>query len=212
MEGYGATVHPCEPTLDARLATAARMVEQTGGVLIPPYDHPDVIAGQGTIALELMEQVDALDAIVAPVGGGGMISGIALAVREQAPAVRVLAAEPSGADDAFRSKVRGERIAHHEPRTIADGLKTTLGELTWPVVRDLVEDVVLVDDAATIAAMRIVYERMKIVIEPSAAVAVAAALGQRMRGLDGLTRIGVVLSGGNVDLDALPWMRRKRSR
>lgn len=212
VEGYGATVHPCEPTLEAREATAARVVRETGGVLIPPYDHPDVIEGQGTLALELMEDVEGLDAIVAPVGGGGMISGIAIALSDRTPRVRVFGAEPSGADDAFRGKQRGERIPRHEPITIADGLKTTLGELTWPVVRDLVEEVLVVDDAAIIAAMRLVFERMKIVVEPSAVVPLAAVLAQRFRALQGLERVAVVLSGGNVDLDALPWMRPRKRR
>ncbi len=210
VEGYGASVHPCEPTLEAREETAARVVRETGAVFVPPYDHPDVIAGQGTIALELLEQIDGLDAVIAPVGGGGMISGIALALREAAPHVRVFAAEPSGADDAARSKASGERVLRHEPRTIADGLKTTLGELTWPVVRDLVEDVIVVDDVATIAAMRLVFERMKIVIEPSSAVPVAAVLTQRFRALEGIEGVAVVLSGGNVDLDALPWTRARK--
>ncbi len=211
VEGYGATVHLCEPTLKAREETAARLARETGGVLVPPYDHPDVIAGQGTIALELLEQIEDLDAVIAPVGGGGMITGLALALRELAPRVRVFAAEPSGADDAFRSKASGERVLSHEPHTIADGLKTTLGALTWPVVRDLVEEVLVVEDVATIAAMRLVFERMKLVIEPSSAVPVAAVLTQRFRALEGLERVAVVLSGGNVDLDALPWARpRKR--
>ncbi len=209
-EGYGATVHLCAPTLDARESTAARVVAETGGTLVPPYDHPHVIAGQGTLALELLGQVEGLDAIVAPVGGGGLVSGIALAVREAAPHVRVFAAEPAGADDAHRSKSTGVRVPRHTPDTIADGLKTTLGELTWPVVRDLVEDVLVVDDMATVAATRMVFERMKMVIEPSAAVPVAAVLSQRFRTLSGLSRVAVVLSGGNVDLDGLPWVHPRR--
>lgn len=207
VEGYGANVHLCEPTLDARESTAARVVSETGGTLIPPYDHPWVIAGQGTIALELLEQIDGLDAIVAPVGGGGLVSGLALALREAAPHVKVFAAEPAGADDAHRSKSTGTRVTRQTPDTLADGLKTTLGELTWPVVRDLVEDVLVVDDMATVAAMRMVFERMKIVVEPSAAVPVAAVLSQRFRARAGLDRVAIVLSGGNVDLDALPWVR-----
>lgn len=207
VEGYGATVHLCEPTLDARESTAARVVSETGGTLIPPYDHPWVIAGQGTIALELLEQIEGLDAIVAPVGGGGLVSGLALALREAAPHVKVFAAEPAGADDAHRSKSTGTRVTRQTPDTLADGLKTTLGELTWPVVRDLVEDVLVVDDMATVAAMRMLFERMKIVVEPSAAVPVAAVLSQRFRARTGLDRVAIVLSGGNVDLDALPWVR-----
>jgi threonine dehydratase len=210
VESYGATVHPCEPTLDARESTALRVVAETGGTLIPPYDHEDVIAGQGTLGLELVDQIGELDAVIVPVGGGGLISGVTLALRELAPRVRVFAAEPAGANDAFRSKASGARIERHEPDTIADGLKTTLGKLTWPVVRDLVEEVVTVDDLAIVAAMRLVFERMKIVIEPSAAVPVAAALSQRFRSLQNIGRTAVVLSGGNVDLDALPWIRKRR--
>lgn len=207
VESHGAVVHVCEPTLEAREETAARLVAETGGTLVPPYDHPDVIAGQGTVALELLEQIADLDAVIVPVGGGGLAAGVALALRELAPRVRVFAAEPSGADDAARSKANGERVLSQTPDTIADGLRATLGELTWPVVRDLVEEVIVVDDMATIAAMKLVFERMKIVIEPSSAVAVAAALSQRFVRRKGLERVAIVLSGGNVDLDALPWTR-----
>jgi threonine dehydratase len=209
VEGYGATVHACEPNLESRESTAAAVVAETGGTLIPPYDHADVIAGQGTVALELLEQVPDLDAVIAPVGGGGLVTGIALALRELAPSVRVFAGEPAGADDAFRSKTSGVRVERHVPDTIADGLKTTLGALTWPVVRDLVAEVFLADDSATIAAMRLVFERMKIVIEPSSAVPVAVVLSQRFRAVPA-ERVGVVISGGNVDLDALPWTRPRR--
>ena len=202
--GYGASVIPCEPTLAAREETAARVVAETGATLIPPYDHPDVIAGQGTIALELLDEVPDLDAIVVPIGGGGMISGIALAARELAPRVKIIAAEPAGADDAARSKAAGTLIPQTGPKTIADGLLTSLGALTWPVVRDVVDRVVTVDEAAIVSAMRLVYERMKLVIEPSAAVGVAVALSGAMRELEGAERVGVILCGGNVDLDRLP--------
>jgi len=207
VEGYGARVIPCEPTLEARETTAARVVEETGGTLIPPFDHPDVIAGQGTTAIELLEDVPELDAVIVPVGGGGLISGMTLALRELAPKVRVLGAEPSGADDAARGKASGERVRSHTPNTIADGLKTTLGDLTWPVVRDLVEDIVVVDDLLTVPAMKLVFERMKLVVEPSAAVPLAAVLSRQFARYEGIERLGVVLSGGNVDLDALPWAR-----
>jgi threonine dehydratase len=195
VRGYGAAMTLCEPTLQSREQTACEVCLRTGGVFIPPYDHPDVIAGQGTMALELLRQVPELDAIVAPVGGGGMVSGVALACRELAPHVPVYAAEPAGADDAARSRARGERIASHTPHTEADGLRTTLGELTWPVVRDVVEDVLVVEEAAMIQALRRVLERAKQWIEPSAAVAVAACaqLPPERR------RVGVILSGGNVD-------------
>jgi threonine dehydratase/serine racemase len=171
---------------------------QTGATPIPPYDYADVIAGQGTVALELCEQVPELDAIVAPVGGGGLLSGIALAARAVQPRVRVYGAEPSGADDAARSKAAGIRILQTAPHTMADGLLTSLGELTWPVIRDLVDTIVTVDDAAIVRAMRLVWERMKVVVEPSGAVALAAVL-EGAAAFGSLQRIGVVLSGGNVD-------------
>lgn len=207
VEGYGARVIPCEPTLASRLETAARVVAETGATLIPPYDHPDVIAGQGTAALELLEDVPDLDAVIAPVGGGGLVSGTALALRELAPKVRVFAAEPRGADDAARSKASGARVTEQTPDTVADGLRTTLGELTWPVIRDLVEDVIVVEDVMTISAMKLVFERMKLVVEPSGAVPLAAALTRQLAAFRGLERVGVIFSGGNADLDALPWAR-----
>lgn len=204
VEGYGAFVYDCEPTVEDRERGAAQVVERTGGTLIPPFDHPDIIAGQGTVALELYEQVPKLDAIVAPVGGGGLISGIALGARELDPKIHVFAAEPRGADDAFRSKQAGELLPNASTSTIADGLLTNLGKLTWPVIRDHVQEVLLVSDDEIARAMRLVWERMKLVIEPSAAVPVAAVLSSRFSELP-YQRVGVVLSGGNVDLQRLPW-------
>ena len=205
--GYGGLVVPCEPTLEARESTAARVVAETGGTLVPPYDHADVIAGQGTIALELFAAHPDLDAVIVPVGGGGMISGIALAYRELAPRVRVIGAEPIGADDAARSKASGTLVPQTAPKTIADGLRTSLGTLTWPVVRDVVERIETVGEDEIVRAMRLVFERMKLVIEPSAAVGVAVALREGALRADE-KRVGVVLCGGNVDLDALPWIAR----
>jgi threonine dehydratase/serine racemase len=205
VRGYGAHVVLCEPTLPARDASAAALQQRTGASLVPPFDHPDVIAGQGTVALELLDQVSDLDAIVAPVGGGGLVSGIALAARELAPGLRVFAAEPRGADDAARSKSLGQLVPQTDPRTLADGLLTGLGELTWPVIRDLVEAVLTVSEEEIVNAMRLLFERAKIVAEPSAAVALAAVLSNEFRARPGLARVGVVLSGGNVDLDRLPW-------
>ena len=205
--GYGGLVVPCEPTLEARESTAARVVAETGGTLVPPYDHADVIAGQGTIALELFAAHPDLDAVIVPVGGGGMISGIALAYRELAPRVRVIGAEPIGADDAARSKASGTLVPQTAPKTIADGLRTSLGTLTWPVVRDVVERIETVGEDEIVRAMCLVFERMKLVIEPSAAVGVAVALREGALRADE-KRVGVVLCGGNVDLDALPWIAR----
>jgi threonine dehydratase len=205
VEEYGGRVVECEPTLAARESTAAAVLAETGGTLIPPYDHSDVIAGQGTAALELVEQVPGLDAIVAPVGGGGLISGLCIAARSVNPAVRVFAAEPAGADDAARSVRAGTFIPQTGPKTIADGLLTSLGQLTWPVVRDQVERVVTVREEEIVAAMRLAWERAKLLIEPSSAVALAAVLTEEFRALPGPGRVGIVLSGGNVNLDSLPW-------
>ena len=202
VEGYGGLIRLCEPTLAAREETAEAVRSETGATLLHPFNNADVIAGQGTIALELVEQVPDLGMVVVPVGGGGLISGIALALRELAPEVRVIGAEPEGADDAKRSKDAGELIPQTGPNTIADGLLTSLGSLTWPVVRDVVERIITVPDEAIVAAMRLVWERMKLVIEPSAAVPVAVALSGRLPRAE---HTAVVLSGGNVDLDHLPW-------
>lgn len=205
VAGYGGHITLCEPTLEAREATAAELVARTGGVLIPPFDHPDIIAGQGTAALELLEEVPDLDAVVAPVGGGGLLSGFTVASRGLNPSIRVFGAEPLGADDAARSKAAGERIPVGVTNTIADGLLTSLGDLTWPIVRDRVERIVVVTDDQIKAAMRLVWERMKLVIEPSGAVGVAAVLSDEFRGLAGIDKVGVVLCGGNVNLDKLYW-------
>jgi threonine dehydratase len=205
VEEYGGRVVQCAPTLAARETTAAAVLSETGGTLIPPYNHPDVIAGQGTAALELLEQVPRLDAVVASVGGGGLLAGVTLAAKALAPCVRIFAAEPAGADDAARSKAAGVLIPQTAPRTIADGLLTSLGDLTWPVLRDLVEGVILVTEEEIVGAMRLAWERAKLLIEPSTAVAVAAVLSSEFAALDGLRRVGVILSGGNVNLEALPW-------
>ncbi len=202
---YGGQVVESEPTLAAREAAAAEMVRQTGGSLIPPFDHPDVIAGQGTACLELLEDVPDLDAVVVPVGGGGLLSGFAIAGRGIKPTVRLFGAEPVLAGDAAESKATGVRQPAKPPASIADGLLTRLGELTWPVVRDQVEAVYTVSEEEIVAAMRLVWERVKLVIEPSAAVGVAVVLGEAFRRLDGLERVGVVLCGGNVDLDRRYW-------
>jgi threonine dehydratase len=205
VEEYGGRVVECAPTLEARTATAAAVQAETGATLIHPYDHPDVIAGQGTVALELLDQVPDLDAIVTPVGGGGLLSGTCVASRALKPGIRVFAAEPAGADDAARSFAAGRLIPQTGPHTIADGLLTSLGELTWPILRDHVERVVTVSEEEIVRAMRLAWERAKLLIEPSAAVPVAAVLGDEFRALAGIERVGVVLSGGNVNLDKLPW-------
>lgn len=205
VEGYAATVFECEPTLEARETTVAQVQERTGAILIPPYNHPDVIAGQGTTALEMLADVPDLDAIVCPIGGGGLMAGVTLAAKAIKPTIRVFAAEPLGADDAARSKACGELVPQTGPKTIADGLLTSMGDLTWPVLRDLVEAVVTVKEEEIVSAMRLAWERAKLLIEPSSAVAIAAVLTREFKDLRGVSKVGVVLSGGNVNLDRLPW-------
>jgi threonine dehydratase len=207
VEGYGATVVPCVPTLAARESTAAEVVSRTGATLIPPYNHPDIIAGQGTAALELLEEVPGLDVVIAPVGGGGLMSGTCVATRGRSPQTRLFGAEPAGADDAARSLAAGQLLPQTGPKTIADGLKTGLGDLTWPILRDHLEGIVTVSEEEIIAATRLLWERAKLVVEPSGAVPLAALLGSR-RGVFGeAKRVGVIVSGGNLDLDQLPWQR-----
>ena len=204
VRGYGAQVILCEPTLAARESETARVIGETGAVLIHPYNDARIIAGQATAAKELLADTPALDLILAPVGGGGLLSGTALAAHYLSPATRVIGAEPSGADDAYRSLRSGRIQPSIAPNTIADGLLTSLGELTFAVIRRLVSAIVTVDDDAIVAAMRLVWERMKIIIEPSAAVPLAAVLARKLE--VGGKRVGIIFSGGNVDLDRLPWL------
>ena len=204
--GYGATVVECEPTLAARESTASHVQTETGANFIHPFNNPHVIAGQGTAALEMIHQASGLDVMNAPVGGGGLISGTALVGSRHG--IDVIAAEPAGADDAARSKASGLIIPQTGPKTIADGLLTSLGTLTWPFVRDHVKQVVTVEDATTIEVMRFFWERTKQIIEPSAAVAVAVALSDEVLSNPEWRRIGVILSGGNVDLANLPWSNK----
>ena len=203
--GYGGQIVECEPTLVERERMANELVVKTGGTLIPPFDHPDVIAGQGTAALELLEEVPDLDAVISPVGGGGLLSGFCIASRGINPTIRVFGAEPLGADDAARSKAAGSRLLQTTPNSIADGLLTSLGVLTWPIIRDQVEAIFTVTEPEIVAAMRLVWERMKLIIEPSAAVGVAVVLGEEFRRLENIRNVGVVLCGGNVTLDKLHW-------
>lgn len=202
---YGARTVECAPTLADREAVATRVQAETGAALVHPYNDLRIIAGQGTAALELLEEVPDLDAIVVPLGGGGLLSGTALAVAEIAERIQVHGVEPTGADDAVRSLAAGEIVRLEHPETIADGLRASLGSITFEIVRQLATSVVAVDDAAIVRAMRLVWETMKIVIEPSCAVTVAAllegVLDLRSR------RVGVIFTGGNVDLDRLPWTR-----
>ncbi len=207
VAGYGGKITFCEPTLEARESTQARVMAETGATPIHPYNNYQVIAGQGTAALELLEEVPDLDAILAPVGGGGLLSGTSIAATELSSSIRVIGAEPEAADDAFRSLAAGKIIPSVNPQTVADGLRTSLGDLTFTIIQKRVEQIVTVSEAGIIAAMKFVWERAKIIIEPSSAVPVGA-LWERKSDLTGL-RIGVILSGGNVDLDKLPWQNSK---
>jgi len=205
VAGYGGQITFCEPTQAARERALESVVQETGAVFIHPYDNWQVIAGQGTTALELLEQEPNLDVVMAPVGGGGLLSGTALAVHALRPTCQVIAAEPEAADDAYRSLQEGRILPSIQPKTIADGLLTSLGEFTFPVIRSYVSQIITVSESAIVQAMRTVWERAKFIIEPSAAVPVGALLEKKVD-FSGL-RIGVILSGGNVDLDRLPWMR-----
>lgn len=203
--GYGARIVFCAPTQAAREQTLAQYVQETGAAVIHPYNDARIMAGQGTAALELLQEVPGLDLVLAPLGGGGLLSGTAVAARALAPQARVVGAEPAGADDAWRSLQAGRITPVAKPDTVADGLRATIGPLTFAVIRATVDEVVRVDEADIVAAMRYVWERMKIVIEPSAAVPVAA-LRRRLVEMSGC-RVGVILSGGNVDFDQLPWSK-----
>ncbi len=210
VQGYGARIVLCEPTLEDRERQTAQVIAETGAHLVHPYNDPDVIAGQATVALELLEQVQeggetlvslpdaALDAIVTPVGGGGLLSGTCLSVAHLAPNTTIYGAEPNGADDAYRSLKAGRLIPQTNPRTVADGLKTSLGSLTWPIIQRDVTDIVTVSEDEIVSAMRLVWERMKLVVEPSAVVGLAAVLGEEFKRLTH-QRVGIVLTGGNVD-------------
>jgi threonine dehydratase len=205
IERYGAQLHQCAATIAAREQTAARVQQQTGATLVHPYTDPRVIAGQGTAALELLQQSGGVDVLITPVGGGGLSSGCAIAARGVDSRIAVYAAEPEGAPDAYESFRRGERFTDIVPDTIADGLRGTIGEINFALMRDNVDAVLPVSEAQIVAAMRLIWERLKQVVEPSSATVLAAILRhpQQFAG----KRVGVVLSGGNVDLDALPWGR-----
>jgi len=199
VESHGAEITFCEPNLDARESTAAEIIERTGAALIHPYDNPDVIAGQGTASMELFEQGGSLDAVIAPIGGGGLMSGTCITTRALFPDTRIFGAEPVGADDAARSLEAGELLPQTGPDTICDGLLTSMGEHTWPIIRDHLEKIFTVSDEEVVEAMRLILKHLGMVVEPSGAASLAAVLGPGFRALDDIDRVGVILSGGNVD-------------
>ncbi|KZO94719.1 pyridoxal-5'-phosphate-dependent protein beta subunit [Calocera viscosa TUFC12733] len=207
VRGYGATIHECEPTLEAREATADKVEKETGGIFIHPYNNPFIMAGQGTVALELLEQAEdagtPLDAVLIPVGGGGLLSGCTTVVKALQPGVKVFAAEPRGADDTYRSLKGGHWVPSIKPDTVADGLLTSTGDLTFPIIKDKIDDIFVVEEEEIIRATKLVWERMKLVIEPSAAVTLAVALfnADFKQAAEGYKTIGIVFSGGNVDFE-----------
>lgn len=203
VAGYGGQITFCEPTLEAREATLGQIVEETGSAVVHPYNDERVIAGQGTATLELLEEVPDLNVIIAPVGGGGLLSGTSIAATESNKGIRVIAGEPEMADDAYRSLKLGEILPSVKPKTIADGLLTSLGNKTFPIIQTRVEQIVTVSEQGIIESMKFIWERTKIIIEPSSAVAVTV-LWEKKIDLTGL-KVGVILSGGNVDLEKLPW-------
>ncbi len=202
--GYGAEIFFCEPTLAAREEMLTKIVKQTGAAAVHPYNDLRIITGQATAAMELIHDIPQLDIIMSPIGGGGLTCGTALAVRYLSPDTKIVAAEPEGADDAYRSFRSGRLISSEKPKTIADGLLTSLGDQTFPIVLEYVDDIVTVSEEGIIEAMRCLWERMKIIVEPSSSVPLGALLTRKLDAPG--KRIGIILSGGNVDMAKLPWL------
>jgi len=203
VRGYGGLITECEPSTSSREAVFADVQQKTGAEFVHPYNDHRVIAGQGTCSKELMEQTDGLDAVIAPIGGGGMVSGTCLTLSNLAPEVKIYAAEPEQADDAARSFRSGHIIADDAPVTVADGLKVPLKELTWHFVSNHVSDILTASEQEIVEAMRMIWARLKIVMEPSSAVPLATIL--KNRDVFAGKRVGVIITGGNVDLGKLPW-------
>jgi threonine dehydratase len=203
VRSYGGQITECEPTLAARESTASAILQKTGANLVHPYDNLRVITGQGTAAVEFLEEVPDLDILFAPVSGGGLLSGTAIAAKEMQPQIRVAGGEPRNADDAYRSLASGKLEPAAKTETIADGLRATLCPLTFSILRERVDEIVPVSEDEIVEAMRLIWERMKIVVEPSGAVAAAPALFRKISG--GAKRAGIILSGGNLDLAHLPF-------
>ena len=199
---YGATIIECEPTLQSRETTLQRVVEQTGANFVPPYDDDRIIAGQGTVAVEMLQQISELEAVLVPVGGGGLLAGCSIGFAS-AGIKEIYGVEPRGADDAHRSLKSGVRVEEHTPESICDGLLTTLGERNFLIIRNHVQEILLVSDEEVVAAMRLLWTHLKIVVEPSSAVTMAGLLKYPHLFAD--KRVGLILTGGNVDLEALPF-------
>ncbi len=203
VESYGAHIVFCEPTEEAREVACAEVIKKTGATLIHSFENEDVMAGQGTAAMELLEDVPDLDLVMCPVGGGGLLSGTAIAGKSMRPKIKVIAVEPQNVDDAAQSFRAGRRLVTEKKFTMADGLRTNIGEPNFAITQRYVDDIVTVSEEAIVSAMRTIWETMKIIIEPSAAVPYAAI--QEAKIDVNANRVGIILTGGNVDLDALPW-------
>ena len=203
VRSHGAEITFCEPTLEARETTAASVMQRTGATFVHPFDNPRVVAGQGTAALELIAEVGPIDAIIAPIGGGGLLSGTSITTRALLPNARIFGAEPSGADDAARSLAAGELIPQTSPDTICDGLLTSLCEMTYEILSTHLEAIITVTDQEVIEAMRLIRDHLDMIVEPSSATVLAAILRPEFVALEGIHSVGLILSGGNVDLESI---------
>ena len=199
VKSYDGEIVFCEPTLEARESIMNEIREREGAIFIPPFDHEDIILGQATAARELFEEIKNLDFLLAPVGGGGLLAGTALSAEAYSPTTKIIGCEPKMADDAFRSFRSGEKFPSTNPQTLADGLKTSLGELNFKIIMDKVDDILICSEESMILAMKLIWERMKIVVEPSAAVPLGCML--KNKDIFQGKRVGIILSGGNVDLE-----------
>ena len=205
VRSHGAEVILCEPNLEARVSTANSVLERTGATFIHPFDNPNVIAGQGTAAKEMIEECENLDAVLSPIGGGGLMSGTCISTRHLLPDALIFGTEPEGADDAARSLESGEYVPQTGPDTICDGLLTSMGEITWPIIKSHVEEVIRVSDDEVLDAMTLIHQSFGMIVEPSGAISLAAVMKEEFRAKKGLGSIGIILCGGNVDPENLPF-------
>ena len=205
VRSHGAEVILCEPNLEARVSTANSVLERTGAAFIHPFDNPNVIAGQGTAAKEMIEECGSLDAVLSPIGGGGLMSGTCISTRHLLPGAVIFGTEPEGADDAARSLESGEYVPQTGPDTICDGLLTSMGEITWPIIKSHVEEVIRVSDDEVLDAMTLIHQSFGMIVEPSGAISLAAVMKEEFRAKKGLGSIGIILCGGNVDPENLPF-------
>ena len=205
VRSHGAEVILCEPNLEARVSTANSVLERTGATFIHPFDNPNVIAGQGTAAKEMIEECENLDAVLSPIGGGGLMSGTCISTRHLLPDALIFGTEPEGADDAARSLESGEYVPQTGPDTICDGLLTSMGEITWPIIKSHVEEIIRVSDDEVLDAMTLIHQSFGMIVEPSGAISLAAVMKEGFRAKKGLGSIGIILCGGNVDPENLPF-------